>query len=77
MAKIDETMLVDRTLPKRWTCPHCGKRTKMDPYAEEIFLEFFHVCTNCPNCGRIHLWQLKLTEEFKRQVIDMLLRGGT
>ena len=74
MAKIDETTLVDRTLPKRWTCPHCGKRTKMDPYAEEIFLEFFQVLRQCPNCGRIQLWRMELTEEFKRQVVDMLLK---
>ena len=74
MAKIDETTLVDQTLPKRWTCPHCGKRTKMDPYAEEIFLEFFQVLMQCPNCGHIHLWRLALTEEFKRQVVAMLLK---
>lgn len=73
MAKIDETTLVDRTLPKRWTCPHCGKRTKMDPYAEEIFLEFFQVLRQCPHCGYIHLWRLELTEEFKRKTIDMIL----
>ena len=74
MAKIDETTLVDRTLPKRWTCPHCGKRTKMDPYAEEVFLEFFMVLRQCPSCGRIHMWRLELTEEFKRKTVDLLLQ---
>lgn len=73
MPNIDETTLVNCSLPKRWTCPHCGKRTKMDPYAEEIFLEFFHVIRQCPACGRLHIWRLELTEEFKRKTIDMLL----
>ena len=73
MTEIDETTLVDRSLPKRWTCPHCGKQTPMDPYAEEIFLEFFQVLRQCPSCGHIHLWRLELTEEFKRKTIDMLL----
>lgn len=74
MAKIDETTLVDCSLPKRWTCPHCGKRTKMDHDAEEIFLEFFQVIRQCPNCGHIHLWRLELSEMFKRQVVAMLLK---
>lgn len=74
MADIDETTLVDCSLPKRWTCPHCGKRTKMDPSEEETFLRFFHVITQCPNCGYLHLWRLDLTETFKRQVVDMLLK---
>lgn len=73
MAKIDETTLIDRTLPKTWTCPHCRKRTPMDSYAEEIFLEFFQVLRQCPSCGHIHLWRLELTEEFKEKTIDWLL----
>lgn len=46
----------------------------MDPYAEEIFLEFFKVIRQCPNCGYLHLWRLELTETFKRQIVDMLLK---
>ena len=73
MPNIDETILVNCSLPKRWTCPHCGKRTKMDPYAEEIFLEFFQVIRQCPACGFLHIWRLELTEDFKRKTIDLLL----
>lgn len=73
MAKIDETTLVDQTLPKRWTCPHCGKRHRMDPEAEGIFLEFFKVIRHCPSCGYLHIWTLELTEEFKRKTLAMLL----
>ena len=74
MADIDETTLVDRTLPKTWTCPHCGKRNRMDPYAEEIFLEFFRVIRQCNACGFLHIWRLELTEEFKQKTIDLLLK---
>lgn len=74
MAKIDETTLVNRTLPKTWTCPHCGKRNRMDPYTEEIFLEFFQVLRQCPACGFLHIWRLELTEEFKQKTIDLLLK---
>ena len=74
MDNIDVTTLVDQPLPKRWTCPHCGKQTKMDSYAYEIFLEFFQVLRQCPSCGHIHLWRLVLTEEFKRKTIDLLLK---
>lgn len=74
MAKIDETTLVDQTLPKSWTCPHCGKRNRMDPEAEGIFLEFFKVIRHCPHCAYLHLWTLELTSEFKRKTIDLLLK---
>ncbi len=73
MAEIDETTLVNQTLPKTWMCPHCRKRNKMDPYAEELLLEFFQVIRQCPHCGFLHIWRLELTEEFKRQTIDLIL----
>lgn len=74
MAKIDETTLVNRTLPKTWTCPHCGKRTRMDPYSEDIFLECFQVLCQCKSCGYVHLWRLVLTKEFKIKTISQLLQ---
>ena len=75
MAKIDETTLVDRTLPKRWTCPHCGRRNRMDPNAEAILLEFFKVIRHCASCGYLHYWKLVLTEDFKQGVIEMISTG--
>ena len=74
MEKIDETHLVNSLLPKTWTCPHCGKRFRMDPQAEEIFLEFFKVIRQCSNCGQLHIWTLELTEEFKQKTIDFILK---
>lgn len=41
MKSIDETILVNKNLPKSWTCPHCGKRNQMGKYKEEEFIEFF------------------------------------
>lgn len=39
--RIDETHLVDKGLPKTWTCPHCKGRNIMGPYKEEELLELF------------------------------------
>lgn len=75
MAKIDETVLVDRTLPKTWTCPHCGRINKTDQYAEEILLEHFKVIRHCPACAYLHVWTLVLTDDFKRKVVDFLLNN--
>lgn len=30
MSNIDETILVNKSLPKSWTCPRCGKRNLVD-----------------------------------------------
>lgn len=75
MAEIDETILVNHSLPKKWRCPHCGKITPIDHQAEEIFLEFFMVLRQCPGCGYVHCWKLELTEDFKRKVISYLEQG--
>lgn len=75
MNKIDETVLTDRGLPKSWTCPHCGKRNRMGRYKEEELLEFFKTMQHCDRCGYVHLWTLKLTEGFKKKVVEMLLMG--
>lgn len=77
MASIDETILKDKGLPKTWTCPHCGKRNRMGKYKEEEFLEFFKTMQHCDRCGHVHLWELELSEDFKKKVIDMLMPGGS
>lgn len=76
MAQIDETEIVNGTLPKSWKCPHCGKRNQMGRYKEEEFMEFFKTMQHCDRCGYVHLWTLKLTEDFKRKVLGMLLEGA-
>lgn len=73
---IDETHLVDKGLPKAWTCPHCKRRNIMGPYKEEELLQFFKTMQHCDFCGYVHLWTLELTEEFKRKTIEMLTKGG-
>ena len=75
MGTIDETVLIDKGLPKTWTCPHCGKRNRMGRDKEEELFEFFKTMQHCDKCGYVHLWTLKLTDGFKRQVVDMLTGG--
>ena len=69
---IDKTVLVNRSLPKTWTCPHCGKRNRMGKYKEEEFMEFFKTMQHCDHCGYVHIWILKLTDDFKKKVVDYL-----
>lgn len=78
MASIDETIIKDKGLPETWTCPHCGKRNKMGRYKEEEFIEFGKTMQHCGRCGFVHVWELELSEEFKKKVIDMfnILRPG-
>ena len=73
MSKIDETVLINESLPKSWTCPHCGKRNRMGRYKEEEFLQFGKVLQHCDHCCYVHIWILKLTEDFKKKVVDFLL----
>ena len=70
---IDVTVLTDIGLPKTWKCPHCGKRNQMGQYKEEELFEFFKTMQHCGQCGYIHLWELRLTDEFKRSVVNMLM----
>ncbi|MCH4062984.1 MAG: hypothetical protein LKG48_04710 [Lachnospiraceae bacterium] len=73
MADIDITKLVNKGMPKTWTCPHCGKRNRVGPYKEEELIEFEKTLQHCYYCGYVHLWKLELTEDFKHSVVDMLL----
>lgn len=75
MSHIDETVLIDKGLPKTWTCPHCGKCNRMGRYKEEELFEFFKTMQQCDHCGFVHLWTLKLTEDFKKRVVGMLVGG--
>ena len=72
-ANIDETILVNTMMPKSWTCPHCGKRSKTGTYSDEILLEHGIVFEDCPHCGFVHTWRLKLSDNFKKDIINMLL----
>ena len=78
MKSIDETVLVDKGLPKTWICPHCHKRNRMGRFKEEELFEFFQTMQHCDFCGYVHHWSLELTDNFKKKTIAMLLKevGG-
>lgn len=69
---LDVTVLTDSTMPKTWVCPHCGKRQKTGMHADEILLEHFQYLEHCVRCGFVHAWELKLTDDFKRMVVEYL-----
>ena len=73
MADIDTTILIDKGLPKTWTCPHCGTRNRMGKYKEDELFEFFLTMQHCDRCCYVHAWRLKLTDDFKQKVVNMLL----
>lgn len=47
---IDETVIVNGTLPKSWRCPHCGKRQKFGKEDEEIFMSYMKLIRHCEKC---------------------------
>lgn len=69
---IDETVIVNGTLPKSWKCPHCGKRQSFAITDDEIFMSYMKLIRNCEKCGYLHFWKLELTEDFKKQVVEQL-----
>lgn len=71
---IDHTWLTDSLMSKKWKCPHCGRENKTSIYADECLLENFKYLEHCW-CGYVHCWELKLTEEFKKNVIEYLMKG--
>lgn len=70
---IDHTWLTDSLMPKKWKCPHCGRQNTTSRYADECLLENFVYLEHC-GCGYVHCWELKLTDQFKRKVIDYLTK---
>ena len=68
---VDETVITNGMLPKSWRCPHCGRRQTFLKEDGEIFLLFMKLIRHCENCGYLHFWELKLTDDFKRKVADM------
>lgn len=75
MEIIDKTTLVNRTMPEQWICPHCGQRNRTGLEANDILLEHFKYLQHCRTCGYVHFWELKLTDDFKQKVVNMLLEG--
>lgn len=72
---IDVTTLINEGLPKTWRCPHCYKRNKMGQYKEDELFEFFKTMQHCERCGYVHMWELRLTDDFKQKVVNRLMKG--
>ena len=70
---IDRTVVVNNFLPKSWKCPHCGQRQKMSIYGDETLIEFGKHIQHCGTCGYLHIWELELTDDFKKKVVDMMM----
>lgn len=68
----DETILLDREMPKHWRCPHCKKLQTVDPLANEILMNYGKVLRHCDHCGNVHMWKLTLSDTFKENVVRML-----
>lgn len=70
---IDRTILRN-TLPKeKWRCPHCGRVQTLDDQDMEILMRYMRFIRHCENCGYLHSWELQLTDDFKRKVVDMVV----
>ena len=77
MANVDETIITDVNLPLIWKCPHCGAVSRLDEEAVEVLIRHFRLTRQCGRCGHLHVWILRLTEDFKKKVVEYLLNGGT
>lgn len=75
MNSLDYTKLVNKLMPKTWKCPHCKRRNKTGMYADEILAENLRYVEHC-GCGYVHLWELELTDDFKKQVVEYLKGVG-
>ena len=67
---IDVTKLVNKGIPKTWRCPHCGHVQKFGQYAEQILFEHFRYLEGCDRCSYLHCWELELTDDFKRRIVE-------
>ena len=79
MAENDETIITNAfsPLPAHWKCPHCGAVSRLDEEAVEILIKHFKVIRHCRRCSHLHIWKFRLTEDFKKKVVEYLLNGGT
>ena len=44
----------------------------MNPFGDETLIEFGKHIQHCKTCGYLHLWELNLTDDFKKRVVGML-----
>jgi len=65
------TVLKDRLPNAKWKCPHCGKINKMAPTAEEKLEDHLTYTEACHWCGYLHFWELHISDELKKKVLDL------
>ena len=70
----DGTRLIDMGMVRWWRCPYCKSLQKPSRYATEILLEHGKYIEHCDSCGRLHYWELAMTEDFMKQTVDKLMR---
>lgn len=71
---VDGTRIIDGGMPKYWRCPQCKKLQKSGNDATEILIEYGKYIEHCEECGRLHYWELKLTDQFKVAVVEEMMR---
>ena len=76
MTDIDHTVIVNGGLPKSWKCPHCGKRQTFTKQDDETFIRYMKFIRHCDRCCYLHSWELKMTEDFKKAIVKILLMDG-
>ena len=67
---IDVTKLVNKGIPKTWRCPHCGHVQRFGQYAEQTLFEYLRLLECCDRCMYLHCWELELTDDFKRKIVE-------
>lgn len=72
---IDVTKVTNEFTKRYWKCPHCGRKQRTGAYADEILLNHGKYIEHCIGCGYLHLWELTLTDDFKRKIIELLKEG--
>lgn len=70
---VDNTVIVNGELPKSWKCPHCGKVNRLTKSDNTIFMQYMKFIRHCEYCSNLHFWELRLTDDFMKAVVQMLV----
>lgn len=70
----DGTRLINMGMVRWWRCPYCKELQTPARTATETLLEHGKYIEHCNNCGRLHYWELAMTDEFLKQTVDKLMR---
>lgn len=70
---VDNTVIVNGELPKSWKCPHCGKVNRLTKSDNTVFMQYMKFIRHCEYCSYLHFWELRLTDDFMKAVVQMLV----